>query len=103
MITPIQKAREAVGGASALARLLGNVTPQAVTQWRDIPALRVIDIERVTGIPRDELRPDLYPPSLPPPPAPAGPDPVPRDGSEVAGATSSPMDPDAGEAGTCDS
>jgi DNA-binding transcriptional regulator YdaS (Cro superfamily) len=29
-----------------------------------LPAERVLDIERVTGIPRHELRPDLYPPPV---------------------------------------
>jgi len=49
---------------SGLARLLG-VTPQAIDGWKrrgQIPAERVLDIERVTdgAFSRHELRPDLY-------------------------------------------
>lgn len=64
-ITAIQKAAKAVGGQSALAREL-KVTPQAVQKMCSggrVPAERVLDIERITGISRSELRPDLYPPS----------------------------------------
>lgn len=43
-----------------LARNLG-IARQALYQWRRIPAERVIEIERITGIQRQELRPDLYP------------------------------------------
>lgn len=45
---------------SQLARDLG-ITTGAVWQWRRVPAERVIDVSRLTGIPREELRPDLYP------------------------------------------
>lgn len=43
-----------------LARLLG-ITHGAIYQWGEVPAQRVLDVERLTGIPRHELRPDLYP------------------------------------------
>jgi len=41
-----------------------NVHKATVTRWMQqrIPAERVIEVERITGIPRHELRPDLYPP-----------------------------------------
>jgi DNA-binding transcriptional regulator YdaS (Cro superfamily) len=55
----IQKAIRAAGGVNALARLLG-IEPSAVVRWRDIPAHRIIQIEQATGVPREELRPDLY-------------------------------------------
>jgi DNA-binding transcriptional regulator YdaS (Cro superfamily) len=45
---------------SAIARAL-SITPSAIHQWHRVPAERVIEFERVTGIPRHELRPDLYP------------------------------------------
>jgi DNA-binding transcriptional regulator YdaS (Cro superfamily) len=48
-------------GVSRLATELG-VTHGAVSQWRRIPAERVLDVERITGVGREELRPDLYPP-----------------------------------------
>lgn len=44
-----------------IAKEIG-VTPGAVYQWRRVPAERVLDVERITGISRHELRPDLYPP-----------------------------------------
>ncbi len=39
-----------------------NKTPSAITQWSKVPAEDVHTVERLTGIPRSELRPDLYPP-----------------------------------------
>lgn len=58
--TPTQKAIAAAGGLSALARKIG-VKYQTIQQWhKRIPAERVIDVERATGISREELRPDLY-------------------------------------------
>ena len=51
---------ETRGLKSRLARELG-VTYSAVSQWRVVPALRVIEVERVTGISRHVLRPDIYP------------------------------------------
>ena len=37
-----------------------GITPQAVCMWRKIPVIRVLQIERLTGIPRETLRPDIY-------------------------------------------
>lgn len=44
-----------------LARIL-DVDKSAVSRWARgrVPAERVVEIERMTGIPRSELRPDLY-------------------------------------------
>ncbi len=61
--TAIQKAVALAGGQSALARSL-SVTPQAVQKMcasGRVPAERVLDIEKLTGVSRSELRPDLYP------------------------------------------
>lgn len=50
------------GGFSHWARVLG-VTPQAVYQWKGkIPIRHVLKIEEHFGIPRQQLRPDVYPP-----------------------------------------
>lgn len=43
-----------------LARGL-KITPQAVNAWDRVPGKQVIPVERLTGIPRGEIRPDLYP------------------------------------------
>ena len=49
------------GGMRALARAIG-INYQNIQGWRRIPAERMIDIETVTGIPRERLRPDLFVP-----------------------------------------
>ena len=56
----LRAAIEKVGNARALAAALG-VTAQALSQWHRVPPMRVLDVERITGIPRHELRPDMYP------------------------------------------
>jgi len=55
----VSRAIEAAGGAAKLARELG-ITTQAISQWRRVPVDRVSEVERVTGIPREELRPDVF-------------------------------------------
>jgi DNA-binding transcriptional regulator YdaS (Cro superfamily) len=59
MDTALQRALLAAGGPTALARELG-ITSQAISQWLRVPATRVRDVERITGISRSELRPDLF-------------------------------------------
>lgn len=56
----LKRAIDAAGGSGALAATLG-ITAQAVSQWDEVPPLRVLAVERVSGVPRHELRPDLYP------------------------------------------
>ncbi len=58
----LNSAIEAIGGNTALARALG-ISPQAVPQWNRVPSERVLEVERVTGVSRHRLRPDLYPSS----------------------------------------
>jgi DNA-binding transcriptional regulator YdaS (Cro superfamily) len=48
------------GLMAEIARVLG-LTKGAVWKWRVVPAERVLAIERISGIPRQQLRPDLYP------------------------------------------
>ena len=52
------------GGQTELANLLG-IRQSHISNWKNrnkrVPAERVLDIERVTGVSRHELRPDLYP------------------------------------------
>lgn len=42
-----------------LAREIG-ITRGAVAQWDKVPAERIGDVSRVTGIPLNRLRPDLF-------------------------------------------
>lgn len=58
---PIRRAIEKAGSVKALAELLG-LKPQGISQWRRIPAERAARISAITGIPRHELRPDLWEP-----------------------------------------
>jgi hypothetical protein len=51
----------AVGSPSDLADGLG-LTLQAVCQWSKVPPERCLDVERVTGVSRHVLRPDIYGP-----------------------------------------
>ncbi|WP_180902129.1 transcriptional regulator [Martelella soudanensis] len=53
-------AKQKAGGPVALAKALGGVSPQAVSQWKRVPAGRVLDIERIVGVSRYHLRPDIY-------------------------------------------
>ena len=56
----LKRALKAAGGLAGLADPLG-ISIQAISQWDEVPPLRVLAVERVTGVPRHELRPDLYP------------------------------------------
>lgn len=60
-LSPLDRAKKEAGGPSGLARALNDLSPQAISQWKRVPAERVLDVERITGVPRHELRPDLYP------------------------------------------
>ena len=56
----VHQAADRVGGLSALARLL-NIKHTAFYRWGQVPPVRVLQIERATGVSRHDLRPDLYP------------------------------------------
>lgn len=59
----LERACKAVGNKKAMAKELG-VGPSAISAWLTrgrIPAEHVLKIERASGVPRTELRPDLYP------------------------------------------
>jgi DNA-binding transcriptional regulator YdaS (Cro superfamily) len=55
-----KKVAEKVGGIPNLAKGL-KISRPAIYQWDKIPGDRVIDVERITGISRHDLRPDLHP------------------------------------------
>lgn len=58
------RAKAALGGPSALAAALSQsgerISSQAVSKWFRVPAERVLEVERLTGVSRYELRPDVY-------------------------------------------
>lgn len=61
--TITNRAIKKAGGGAALARALKDkITRHAIYQWSRVPAEHVSAVEQITGIPRHELRPDLYPP-----------------------------------------
>jgi DNA-binding transcriptional regulator YdaS (Cro superfamily) len=57
----LKDAISAIGSMTALADGLG-ITPQAVAKWGYVPAARCLDVERLTGVSRHKLRPDIYGP-----------------------------------------
>ena len=51
------------GGVTKAAVSLGIDNPSVVANWRargQVPHKRAVDIERLTGISRHELRPDVF-------------------------------------------
>jgi DNA-binding transcriptional regulator YdaS (Cro superfamily) len=67
----LARAIKAAGGQAALAAAIG-VRQSHVSYWlhkseTGVPAERVVDIERATGVKRHELRPDLFAPPVPAP------------------------------------
>lgn len=55
----IREVAKEFGGVVKLSLALG-LSRAAVSAWKNIPPERVVEVERVTGIPREKLRPDLY-------------------------------------------
>ncbi|MCE2574840.1 transcriptional regulator [Komagataeibacter sp. FNDCR2] len=58
----IDKAISRAGGLSALAKAIG-IAPPSIIGWRyraKIPEARIDCVHAATGIPREELRPDLF-------------------------------------------
>jgi len=49
----------AAGGASVVAKAC-ELTRQAVCKWESIPPKHVLTVERLSGVSRHELRPDIY-------------------------------------------
>lgn len=60
MKTICEQAIELAGGPKKLSEAIGALTPQAVSQWKRVPADRAIAVEALTGISRHDLRPDIF-------------------------------------------
>ncbi|WP_090964820.1 YdaS family helix-turn-helix protein [Aureimonas phyllosphaerae] len=56
----LRRAIRKAGGPSVIG-LAAGISQQAVGQWEICPPLRVLIVERCSGVSRYELRPDLYP------------------------------------------
>jgi DNA-binding transcriptional regulator YdaS (Cro superfamily) len=62
MAEHLHEAIEKFGSKAALAKAL-RVTRSAVSHWvkgGELPVKRVLEIERLTGISRHKLRPDIF-------------------------------------------
>lgn len=66
--TLIRAAAKSMGGVVRLAEELG-LSRGAVSLWKRVPPEHVLDVERLTGVSRHELRPDIFGP-VPPVPVP---------------------------------
>lgn len=53
------------GRRVSLANAL-RIFPSALSQWKQVPSERCLEVARVTGIPVHELRPDVYGPAKAP-------------------------------------
>lgn len=62
MIDIVTAAAEKTGGIVALAKALG-IKHTALYSWNRVPAERVLDFERITGVSRHVLRPDIFGPA----------------------------------------
>jgi hypothetical protein len=65
----VEKVITAGGGAAALARKLTElalergdkpITTSGVCQWKRVPTDRVADVETITGIAREKIRPSIF-------------------------------------------
>ncbi|MCP3729282.1 helix-turn-helix domain-containing protein [Sphingomonas sp. MG17] len=65
--SPLKRAVRLAGSQAALARKIGR-PQQTVNDWvvngRPVPPVDAQAIERETGVPKEQLRPDIYPPQL---------------------------------------
>ena len=55
----INKAASKLGGIVAMSQALG-LSRGAAANWSEIPVDHVAKLEKLTGIPREVLRPDIF-------------------------------------------
>ena len=58
MVSSLANIIKAAGGVNGLAHKLG-ISSAAVAVWKRVPAQRLAEVSRITGIPPSQLRPDL--------------------------------------------
>jgi DNA-binding transcriptional regulator YdaS (Cro superfamily) len=59
MTQGLRLAIEAAGTRYRLAKLL-DISPSSVLRWKEIPIRRTLQVEQATGVPREQLRPDMF-------------------------------------------
>lgn len=59
-ITGIDAVRKRIS-VTKLAEAL-NITPGAVSQWKEVPAERIGEVARATGLRPEVIRPDIFAP-----------------------------------------
>ena len=59
MIKIVEKAAEMSGGIVELSRQLG-IKHNSMYCWNRVPAEHVLKIERITGVSRHDIRPDVF-------------------------------------------
>ena len=64
MLDVVTKAAEKAGGVVKLASALGIRHP-SFHSWERVPAERVLEISKFSGVPPHEIRPDIYPAPTP--------------------------------------
>lgn len=52
--------KDKLGGAKGVSEALGDLTPQAVSLWKEVPVKRVLRLEELTGISKHAMRPDVF-------------------------------------------
>lgn len=65
---PVEQVIEVLGGASKVAAALKLKSASVVLNWRargQVPAERVLEVEKLSGISRHELRPDIFGKAVP--------------------------------------
>ena len=55
----LKEAIQEIGGPTKTAKHL-NISAQAVGKWRRTPADKVLRIEKLSGVSRHKLRPDVF-------------------------------------------
>lgn len=55
----VERAAKAAGSYTRLAQALGR-NPAGVFRWKRVPAECCREIERIYGVPRSALRPDIF-------------------------------------------